>query len=617
MARLQHPNIAQIFEVGEHDGLPFFSLEFCPGGSLENKLRGTPLPPREAAALVETLARAVQAAHAKDVIHRDLKPANVLLAEDGTPKITDFGLARQLDDPSGQTQTGEVMGTPSYMAPEQAAGLTRQVGAAADVYALGAILYELLTGRPPFRAATVLETLEQVRGQEPVPVRQLQPKVPRDLETICLKCLQKDAHKRYAPAEALAADLRRFQAGRPIQARPVGQAERAWRWCRRNPVVAGLLTAVAATLLLGAGTATGLAVWALGERSRADQNAKTAHEREQDALARKAEAEDAKKRADDEAWRAEQEASSVYNNLGMVYLYDKQLDKAKEAHDKAIAIRQRLIENGKGTPELRRLLATSYQNLGNVHYQCHEPALAKEKYLKAVGILKELVTGHEGVLQYRINLGATTDNLGKLAWASGKYEEAIDWHGQTIATLEPVLGEQDNDVDALRLLSDARRARAAALDQLGRPKEAVAEWDRALVLATGPERILLRCVRAMCLARSGEHAHAVAEAEKLAKEPNPRDVVLYGLACVYAQSFSAVERDAKLTPPEKSKLAEQYARQALAWLVRADTARFFQNPVGLENLRKDKYLDPLRSRADFQKLARELEETAKPGRDKE
>ncbi len=225
VARLQQPNIVQIHEVGEHKGLPYFSLEFCAGGSLAGKLNGTPLPPVEAARLVETLARAMQAAHQAGVVHRDLKPANVLLADDGTPKVTDFGLAKTMDAP-GQTNTGAIMGTPSYMAPEQAGG-RKDVGPAADVYALGAILYELLTGRPPFKAATLLDTLHEVVNVEPVAPRQLHSRTPKDLETICLKCLQKEQAKRYADAAALAEDLRRFLAGEPVAARRVGRSSGA------------------------------------------------------------------------------------------------------------------------------------------------------------------------------------------------------------------------------------------------------------------------------------------------------------------------------------------------------------------------------------------------------
>jgi serine/threonine protein kinase len=212
VARLHHPNVVQIYEVGDHNGLPYLSLEYCAGGSLERKLRGTPMPPGEAAALVEALARAMQAAHDKGIVHRDLKPANVLLAEDGTPKVSDFGLAKTLGE-AGQTATGAVLGTPSYMAPEQAGSRGKEIGPATDVYALGAILYELLTGRPPFRGATPLDTVLQVVTDEPVPPSLLQPRVPRALESICLKCLQKSPSRRYASARLLADDLRLFQAG--------------------------------------------------------------------------------------------------------------------------------------------------------------------------------------------------------------------------------------------------------------------------------------------------------------------------------------------------------------------------------------------------------------------
>jgi WD40 repeat protein len=252
VAHLEHANIVRIHEVGQHDGLAYLALEYVGGGTLADRLHNGPLPPRDAAHLVEVLALAAHHAHEKGIVHRDLKPANVLLGEDGTPKLTDFGLAKRLDVEGGHTRTGAVMGTPSYMAPEQAAGAA-DVGPGADVYALGTILYECLTGRPPFRGASVLETLEQVRVREPVSPRALQPNVPRDLETIGLKCLQKDPRQRYTSARELAEDLRRFLRDRPILARPVGRPERAWRWCRRNPALAGL----SAVLIVGALVAAG------------------------------------------------------------------------------------------------------------------------------------------------------------------------------------------------------------------------------------------------------------------------------------------------------------------------------------------------------------------------
>jgi eukaryotic-like serine/threonine-protein kinase len=229
VALLQHPNIVQIYEIGEHDGRPFFSLEYCAGGSLAGKLDGTPLPSRQAAQLIETLARTMHAAHEQGVVHRDLKPANVLLTKDGTPKITDFGLAKQLGSAKGQTQTGAIMGTPSYMAPEQAAGKTKDVGPPADIYALGAILYELLTGRPPFKAETPMETVMQTLENEPVPPSLLNPKLDRDLETICLKCLEKDPAHRYPSAADLADDLDRYGQGESISARSFNVLERLAR----------------------------------------------------------------------------------------------------------------------------------------------------------------------------------------------------------------------------------------------------------------------------------------------------------------------------------------------------------------------------------------------------
>jgi WD40 repeat protein len=252
VARLQHPHIVQVHDVGRHADSPFLVLELVEGENLAQRVAGTPQPARWAAELVETLARAIHAAHQQGVVHRDLTPANVLLTADGTPKITDFGLAKLLLGGEGMgTMTGELLGTPSYMAPEQAAGRQREIGAATDVYALGAILYELLTGRPPFRAAAALETLQQVQTTEPVPPSRLVPGLPRDAETVALKCLHKDPTKRYESAAALAEDLRRYRAGEPIVARPVGAPERAWRWCKRNPLVAGLTAAVLLLFVAG------------------------------------------------------------------------------------------------------------------------------------------------------------------------------------------------------------------------------------------------------------------------------------------------------------------------------------------------------------------------------
>jgi WD40 repeat protein len=265
VARLQHPNIVEIYDVGEHEGQPFLALEYVDGPSLAAVLAARPLPPRDAARLVEALARAVHEAHRRGIVHRDIKPANVLLQTQDdqppgptscplhagfcVPKIADFGLAKYLDGEHGKTQTGSILGTPGYMAPEQAAGQGkgRTVGPATDVYALGTILYECLTGRPPFHAETALDTMLLVVNAEPEPPRRLQRGLPRDLETICLKCLQKEPGKRYASAQALADDLAAFQRGEPVRARRASLPERAYRLARRRPVAAGLV----ALLLVG------------------------------------------------------------------------------------------------------------------------------------------------------------------------------------------------------------------------------------------------------------------------------------------------------------------------------------------------------------------------------
>jgi serine/threonine protein kinase/WD40 repeat protein len=230
IARLHHANVVEIYEVGEVGGLPHFAMEFCAGGNLAQKLAVGPLPPRRAAALVQALASAVQAAHEAGVVHRDLKPGNVLLAADGIPKITDFGLAKKLEGTSQLTATGAIVGTPSYMAPEQAAGEGKRVGPAADVYSLGAILYECLTGRPPFQAATTVDTLLQVVADPPVPPSQLQPGIPAHLEAICLRCLEKKPGRRFATAAELAGELQRFLDGLPAQVQPrTGPTQEGWK----------------------------------------------------------------------------------------------------------------------------------------------------------------------------------------------------------------------------------------------------------------------------------------------------------------------------------------------------------------------------------------------------
>jgi WD40 repeat protein/serine/threonine protein kinase len=343
VAALRHPGIVTLYDVGDVPSGPYYTMEYVEGGSLADHLDGTPLRPDDAARLVRQVAEAIHVAHQQGIVHRDLKPQNVLLSfsretpasaapgalagvsrlNEAVPKIADFGLARRADVP-GHTASGAIVGTPSYMAPEQAESKKHAIGPRADVWALGAILYEMLTGRPPFKAATALDTILQVIGEEPVPPGQLQPRTPADLETICLKCLDKDPGKRYATALDLADDLGRFLRRESVRARPISQLAQAWRWCRRNPAVAALLAAVLVVLAAGASVASVFAVLAEQharaeeqERERAQGAEALAVQRAEDEGKAHKDADEQRGRAKDEAVRAEHEKEEAQRQLNL------------------------------------------------------------------------------------------------------------------------------------------------------------------------------------------------------------------------------------------------------------------------------------------------------------
>ena len=251
VAILDHPNIVPILDVGEFEGQHCFSMKLIAGSSLSRRLDAYAADPGATAALVIAVAEAVHYAHQRGILHRDLKPANILVDEEGRPHVTDFGLAKRIGDDCELTRTGSVLGTPSYMAPEQALGKGGSTTTATDVYGLGTIIYALLANRPPFVGDTPFQTIERLRDRAPDPPSQYNPGVPRDLEVICLKCLEKDPKWRYASAQALADDLRHWQAGEPIAARSVGAPTRAWMWCKRNPRLAGLVTGLVVALAGG------------------------------------------------------------------------------------------------------------------------------------------------------------------------------------------------------------------------------------------------------------------------------------------------------------------------------------------------------------------------------
>jgi len=345
VAHLQHPNIVQIFEVGDQDGLPFFSLEYVNGPPLDKKLDGKPIAPEDAARWLIEICTAMQYAHDNGVLHRDLKPANVLSTKEGVLKVSDFGLAKRLEDDadSSSTREGTIMGTPNYMSPEQARGAIHELGPATDQYSLGAMLYEFLTGRPPFMAPKPLETIMQVINSEPIPPRQLQPKLPIDIETICLKALQKDPSKRYASCAELAADLKRFLSREPILARPVGTMEQAWRWYLRNRLVGNLAMATAMGLVSVAGVSTYAAyslnsknkALAISEKQTQDQ-ADLAKRNEADAIANKE--------------LAEQRAEGVIKTAQQFFQEFKKIDpnlnpKIKEPRERVMRLLLPLLED--------------------------------------------------------------------------------------------------------------------------------------------------------------------------------------------------------------------------------------------------------------------------------
>jgi serine/threonine protein kinase/tetratricopeptide (TPR) repeat protein len=550
VARLQHPHIVQVYDVGEYAGGPFLALELVPGANLTRRLAEGPLPPRVAAELVVQLADAVQYAHLQGVVHRDLKPANILLSlvpcplssvegrdnadvPQGTkdkgqrtiPKITDFGLARILADDSGTTASGAVIGTPSYMAPEQAAG-AKAVGPAADIYALGAILYECLTGRPPFRAATVGETLDQVRSADPVAPCRLQPAVPRDLNTVCLKCLEKDPAKRYLSAGELTADLRRFLASKPVLARPVGLWGRSWRWCSRNPRVAGLMAALVAVLAGGF-------VSVFGQWRRAEHLYELAESRLVTADAERAAAETNlrhyRQAADDFA--------GLLDRLETDQLFHLRTDSLRpELVVPALRRNQEFVAQHGDDPALRaevvralfRVAVLTRLLSSNAALPARQKALDAGR--RALAEMESFAATQPNVVQYRRDRAALTQNLGYLLHATGKSAEGVAMLSDACRQRQALLDAQPDHLDYRNELASCWNDLGLALDGAKRYDESVAAQDRAIALqqvAVEAAPQVPRYLRHLCnhhynrarvlaeMGRAADAAAAVAEARRL------------------------------------------------------------------------------------------------------
>jgi tetratricopeptide (TPR) repeat protein/tRNA A-37 threonylcarbamoyl transferase component Bud32 len=473
VAKLQHANIVQIFEVAEHEGRPYIALEFADGGSLDQKIAGTPQNATESAQLVETLARAMQLAHDNEIIHRDLKPANILLTAEGEPKITDFGLAKLMDDDSHQTKSGAVMGTPSYMAPEQAASSSATLGPGADVYALGAILYHMLTGRPPFQAETQLDTIMQVLGEEPVAPRKLNSALPVDLETICLKCLEKDIHRRYESADSLAEDLRRFGADEPIQARPVSVITRGLKWAKRRPAVAGMvgISAVALVALVAGG------LWynaqLVEERDIATQQTKVAQQQRELA--------EAQKEAADRNFKLARDAVDELTTVSENELFNlPQMEPVREALlQKAKAFYETFVEQAAGDPELMAELGKAHGRLGSILNNLGDHALAQSEFQNGIEVFTQLVKEDPSDLKNQLYLARSYHGLGAALSRLGENNEAHKAIDTSITIAEEINKDHLGKTE-LSSLASSYNSLGFVLVHLGKTSESIKPFQKAI-----------------------------------------------------------------------------------------------------------------------------------------
>ncbi len=477
-ANLDHPNIVPIYEVGEHDGRRYFSMKLIEGSSLADRLPEYGADPRAAARLVATVAAAVDHAHRRGVLHRDLKPSNILVDAWGAPHVTDFGLARRVEAVGELTQTGAILGTPSYMAPEQATGRRGEVTTATDVYGLGAVLYTLLAGRPPFRADSALATIEQVRDRAPDPPSGLNGRVDRDLETICLKCLEKEPGRRYASAEALAEDLGRWLRGEPIAARPVGRAGRAWRWCRRNPVVAGLAGALAAAAVaLVAGLAVGN-VLLKRERDEAREQRQLARDQ-----TRAAERE--KERADRRAAQARWTVDRMLTGVAEKWL--SQQSKMEPMQLAFLEDAARLYGEFAGDeardPGARRNRGQAEMRIGDILQRLGRREESEAAYRRAIEQQEALYRDYPDEPRFAHDLAASGNNFSILLSISGKNAAAEPMLRKAIAAWESLRGRAiQNAPRPESALVNGYGNLAALLIELGRGGEAEPVLDKAVAL---------------------------------------------------------------------------------------------------------------------------------------
>jgi serine/threonine protein kinase/predicted Zn-dependent protease len=532
IARLQHPNIVQIHEIGEDDGRPFLCMEYVSGPGLDSVLAGSieqgslEFTPEAAARLVESLARAVHYAHQQGIIHRDLKPANILLEiasqvvsidkkighdsatfnpQTAIPKIADFGLAKFLDSSANATQTGYLIGTPSFMAPEQADGRTDEVGPGVDIYALGVILYELLTGRVPFQAATVHETLELVRTAEPAPLRQLQPHLPRDLQTICLKCLAKEPGNRYATALALAEDLRRFLAAEPIKARPATLADRSVKWVKRRPVVAGLLAALVLAVVAGA---TGV-IW---QWQRAEQNAADFRQERDNAV-------EARRRAEHHLKSARESIDELSNLGNQLWSQPQTNATGKILLEKVLAFYQELLKDESKDPDIRLGTAQVCGQVADIRHVLGQLDRAVQVWQQQRSLLEGLLKDAPDNIQYRSLLSTCMRQTANVLRDMHKTQEAQGAYREAIKLGEQVLATAPTDSSYQVSLANTFLNMATVLSPRDHARDLAALYERAmdlikLAVKTSPRNTSFEGELALCLETQGMFYWDIGQAAK-------------------------------------------------------------------------------------------------------
>jgi tetratricopeptide (TPR) repeat protein len=486
-ARMHHPHIVQIFEIGALNGEPYLVLEYMARGSLAAQLAGQPQPLRAAAQLAALLARAVHCANQQGILHRDLKPANVLLRDaDAAPagghwldgfvaKIADFGLAKRLDHATGQTASDTIVGTPSYMAPEQAQRSHAALGPAVDVYGLGAILYELLTGRPPFRAETAMDTLVQVIHTDPVAPSRLRPGLPRDLETICLKCLHKEPARRYAGADALADDLQRYCAGQPILARPPSWIERSWRWCWRNPALAAMWTA----LLLVVVAAFGLVTWQWQE---ADWSFHRAEQETQDKETALGDKQLALADAEENFAKALEAVDKMLARVAGEQLeFAPRMDPVRlELAQEALAFYQWFLRKKPGDVRIRREVGLAHLRVAQLLRLMVRLADAERAFAQAVAAHESLVGDYPGAANHLRDLTRTVYDLGLLERQRGRAVEAEQQFARAVRLQSQVVALAADQHTDLSVLARCEEALALGHHDLDKLEAAEAAMRRSL-----------------------------------------------------------------------------------------------------------------------------------------